>query len=70
MLYMQKRRRQFYGEKKDPSIPKLTPSYLTDGFNEFIVKEAGLLMEYYIPKHWLTFQKCCLPINDRFKEGL
>ena len=62
MLYMQKRRRQFYREK-DPSIPKLTLSYLMDCFEESIVKEkAGLLME--VDK---TFHMCSLPINTRSK---
>ena len=44
-LYLQKRRRQFYREKNE-STPKLTKTYLMDGFEDFIVKEkAGSLIE-------------------------
>ena len=67
---MQKRRRQFYREK-DPTVPKLTPTYLMDGFEEVLAKEkSGTIMDDFFPKHWLTFHMCSLPINDRFKKGL
>ena len=70
VLYMQKRRRQFYREK-DPSVPKLTPTCLMDGFEEFSAKEkSGTIMDDFFSKHWLTFLMFSLPINDRFKEGL
>jgi hypothetical protein len=66
---MQKRRRQFYREK-DSTVPKLTPTYLMDGFEEVLAKEKSeTIMDDFFPKHWLTFHMCSLPINDRFKKG-
>jgi hypothetical protein len=65
-LYLQKRRRQFYREK-DASMPKLTKTYLMDGFEEYLTKaKSSTIIEDFFPKHWL----CSLPINDRFKKGL
>ena len=50
-LYLQKRRRQFYREK-DESTPKLTKTYLMDGFEQFLTKEkSGCLIEDFFPKH-------------------
>ena len=70
VLFMQKRRRQFYREK-DPTVPKLTPTYLMERFEEFIEAEkTATIMDDFFPKHWLTFHMCSLPINDRFKPGL
>ena len=54
-LHFQKRRRQFYREKDD-STPKLTKTYLLDGFEEHLTKEkSGTLIEDFFPKHWLCF---------------
>ena len=56
-LYLQKRRRQFYREKDD-NTPKLTKTYLIDGFEEdFLAKEkfGSLVVEDFFSKHWLCF---------------
>jgi hypothetical protein len=70
-LYLQKRRRQFYRERESKSKEKVSKAYLMEGFEEFIAEEkANLIVEDYFPKHWLTFQMCSFPINERFPGGV
>jgi hypothetical protein len=80
VVYLQRRKRQFYREVKaaeeegkgsSEEKPKLSKVYLLDGYEKWLEKEkAGIVMDDYFPKHWLTFHMCSLPINDRFGEGV
>ena len=80
VVYLQRRKRQFYREVKaaeeegkgsSEEKPKLSKVYLLDGYEKWLEREkAGIVMDDYFPKHWLTFHMCSLPINDRFGEGV